>query len=68
MTRRALVLGAGGPAGIAWEVGVAAGLTDGGIDVRDVDVLIGTSAGSVVAASLVSDVPFEELFETQVNP
>jgi len=61
-------LGAGGPAGIAWEVGVAAGLADGGIDVRDVDVLIGTSAGSVVAASLVSGLPFEVLFEMQVNP
>ena len=34
--------------GIAWESGLLAGLTDGGVDVRDADCIIGTSAGSVV--------------------
>jgi NTE family protein len=50
VTGRALVLGAGGNAAIAWEVGVLAGLLDVGIDVRTADVVIGTSAGSVVGA------------------
>jgi NTE family protein len=65
---RAVVLGAGGPAGIAWEVGIMAGLADAGIDVREADLLIGTSAGSVVAAGLASGQGFEELFTQQVDP
>jgi NTE family protein len=40
VTGRALVLGAGGNAAIAWEVGVLAGLLYAGIDVRTVDVVI----------------------------
>ena len=65
---RAVVLGAGGPAGIAWEVGIAAGLADAGIDMRKADLLIGTSAGSIVAAGLASRQGFEELFAQQVDP
>ena len=32
MAKRALVLGGGGSVGIAWEVGLAAGLAEEGID------------------------------------
>jgi NTE family protein len=64
----AIVLGAGRPAGIAWEIGVAVGLADGGIDIRDADVLIGTSAGSVVAAQLASGVTFDRSFDEQTKP
>ena len=49
---RAVVLAGGGATGIAWEAGVIIGLRDGGIDVRDADTMIGTSAGSMVAAHL----------------
>jgi NTE family protein len=49
---RALVLGGGGPVGIAWEAGVAAGLRAAGVDVAEADFIIGTSAGSVVGAQL----------------
>ncbi len=49
---RALVLGGGGATGIAWEAGIIAGLREEGIDVRDADLMVGTSAGSVVAAHL----------------
>ncbi len=48
MSKRALVLGGGGLVGIAWETGVLLGLRDGGIDTRDADLVIGTSAGSMV--------------------
>ncbi|PZM97546.1 MAG: patatin [Actinobacteria bacterium] len=48
--RRALVLGGGGITGIAWEIGVLAGLRDAGVDLAAADVIIGTSAGSVVGA------------------
>ncbi len=49
---RAFVLAGGGATGIAWEAGIIIGLRDGGIDVRDADTMIGTSAGSMVAAHL----------------
>lgn len=52
MPTRALVLGGGGPVGIAWESGLAAGLAESGINVGDADLIIGTSAGSAVGAQL----------------
>ena len=68
MTKRALVLGGGGVAGIAWETGVLVGLTEAGIDVRNADLFLGTSAGANVAAQLTSGLPMEELFQRQVDP
>src|SRR5258707_11794329 len=49
---RALVLGGGGSAGNAWEIGVMAGLFDAGLDVTKADLIIGTSAGSTAAAQI----------------
>jgi NTE family protein len=49
---RAFVLAGGGATGIAWEAGIILGLRDGGVDVREADTMIGTSAGSMVAAHL----------------
>ena len=57
MRRRpdALVLGVGGVLGEAWITGVLAGITSRtGIDFRDCEQLIGTSAGSIVAAHLMA--------------
>jgi NTE family protein len=54
---RALVLGGGGSAGNAWLIGVIAGLLDGGLDVTDADLIIGTSAGSTAAAQITSASP-----------
>jgi NTE family protein len=62
---RALVLGGGGVAGIAWELGLLMGLADAGIDVTDADRVIGTSAGSAVAAQITSGTPLAELYERQ---
>lgn len=50
--KRAVVLGGGGVAGIAWEMGVLAALVEHGIEVNDADLVVGTSAGSVVGAAL----------------
>jgi NTE family protein len=50
MTERALVLGAGGITGIAWEWGILAGLAEAGVDLAGAGLVIGTSAGSVVGA------------------
>ena len=49
---RALVLGAGGPVGRAWESGLIAGLIEREIDLGDASLIIGTSAGAVVGAQL----------------
>src|SRR5918912_4573578 len=51
---RALVLGGGGSTGNAWLIGVIAGLFDAGVDVTEADLIIGTSAGSTVAAQITS--------------
>ena len=49
---RALVLGGGGPVGIAWENGLIAGLAQGGANLGAADFTMGTSAGSFVGARL----------------
>jgi NTE family protein len=68
MTKRALVLGGGGVAGIAWETGVLAGLAAGGLDCRIADKIVGTSAGATVAAQMTSGVPLDELYRRQADP
>lgn len=60
---RALVLGGGGLAGIAWEVGVLVGLADGGVDLTLADRVVGTSAGSVVGTLLTTGVDLAAVHE-----
>jgi NTE family protein len=67
MARRALVLGGGGVAGIAWQTGVLLGLAEAGADVSDAEMLLGTSAGSSVAAQISSGTPASEFFERQAD-
>jgi NTE family protein len=52
MTTKALVLGGGGPVGIAWESGLLSGMAEAGVDVAKADFILGTSAGSFVGAQL----------------
>jgi NTE family protein len=61
----ALVLGGGGIAGVAWEIGVLAGLRRAGVDVTDADLVIGTSAGSIVGALLTGGVDLEDAVSSQ---
>jgi len=68
MVGRALVLGGGGITGIAWELGMLAGLAEHGVDLRDADLVVGTSAGSVVAALITSGTDLEELYASQLAP
>lgn len=69
-TRRALVLAGGGIAGIAWETGILRGIADerpkAARLLLDSEVLVGTSAGSAVAAQLGSGATLEELFDRQI--
>jgi len=64
-TRPVWVAGGGGVAGIAWEVGILAGLADEGVTVTPDAILIGTSAGAVVLAQVASGTPVSELYERQ---
>jgi NTE family protein len=66
MAGRALVLGGGGITGIAWEVGILAGLAEHGVELRDADLVLGTSAGSVVGALIASGTELEELYASQL--
>ncbi|MDQ1057125.1 NTE family protein [Arthrobacter globiformis] len=60
--KRALVLAGAGAAGNAWELGLIAGLSDAGVDVTEADLIIGTSAGSTVAAQITSGTRPAELY------
>lgn len=64
---KALVLGGGGVTGIAWEIGLLAGLAENGLDLTSPDVVVGTSAGSVVGAQVLSGTPIEELYAEQLE-
>lgn len=65
-TRRGLVLGAGGVLGAAWTIGALDALRDvEGFEPHEADVLLGTSAGSVVAALLGSGLTASDLLQHQ---
>ena len=53
-------------AGIAWETGVLLGLADAGLDLTDADLLVGTSAGSVVATQVATGQALADLHERQL--
>ena len=65
---QALVLGGGGVAGIAWITGLLAGLAEAGQDVTGADLIVGTSAGSAVAAQVGSGLALDQLFRRQTEP
>jgi NTE family protein len=67
-TGRALVLGGGGITGIAWEIGLLAGLAEAGVDLTGAELVVGTSAGSVVGAQVTSGAGIEELYARQLEP
>ena len=66
--RRGLVLGGGGVAGIAWQIGLVAALARAGVMLREATALVGTSAGAVVAAQLASPTPLADLLSAQTDP
>ena len=65
------MLAGGGLAGIAWETGILRGIADessaAAKALLDVDVLVGTSAGSTVAAQLGSGLGLDALFDRQTT-
>jgi NTE family protein len=64
----ALVLGGGGAAGNAWEIGIIAGLAAAGLDLTQAaDLVIGTSAGATAAAQVLSGTPASELLASVLS-
>ena len=64
--RRGLVLGGGGVLGSAWAVGALQAIKDvHGLDPRDFDVIVGTSAGSVLGALIGAGVTIDALRDHQ---
>src|SRR5258708_38833159 len=65
----ALVLGGGGAAGQAWQIGVIAGLAEAGLDLTEAaDLVVGTSSGSTTAAQVRSGIPAAELLASVLSP
>jgi NTE family protein len=65
---RALVLGGGGVTGIAWEIGVLAGLAASGVDLTIATAVFGTSAGAFVGAAVACGYDLEALAAAQSQP
>ncbi|HET6357216.1 patatin-like phospholipase family protein [Streptomyces sp.] len=69
MADTAVVLGAGGITGVGWEIGILHGLARAGVDLTTADLLVGSSAGAVVAAQVASGrLGLAELYERQLAP
>ncbi|HKP97927.1 MAG TPA: patatin-like phospholipase family protein [Fibrobacteria bacterium] len=66
--RRALVLAGGGYVASSWEIGLVTGMADAGLDVRDADLFVGTSAGARVALDLASGKALEEFYQMRAGP
>ena len=65
-TKRGLVLGGGGVLGAAWMIGSLTALEEvHGFDARDCDVIMGTSAGSIIASLLGAGVSVAQLADHQ---
>lgn len=64
---RALVLGSGGLTGIAWATGLLLGLERLGLRYSLSGLIVGTSAGSAVAAQLSGPTSLEELYQAQLD-
>lgn len=62
------MLGAGGEAGVAWEIGLLAGLAARGVDLTGADLVVGTSAGAGVAAVVNSGIGLPGLYQAQLAP
>jgi NTE family protein len=70
----ALVLGAGGITGVAWQIGLLIGLRRHGVDLGGVDRIVGTSAGAVTGTLLATGVEpelaaeFEDRVRAPIKP
>lgn len=64
--QRGLILGGGGVAGLAWEIGVLHGLLGAGVSLLDADEIVGTSAGAFAGAALLDPRGIARAYERQL--
>ncbi len=64
----ALVLSGGGVTGVAWETGLLKGLRHAGVDLSTVDLIVGTSAGSIVGSQIAAGLDLDVLYARQLEP
>ena len=62
----ALVLSGGGVTGVAWETGLLKGLRDAGVDLTSADLIVGTSAGSIVGSQIAAGLDLDMLCARQL--
>ncbi|MBO4210616.1 patatin-like phospholipase family protein [Micromonospora echinofusca] len=67
MAGRALVCGGGGVTGVAWMAGILSGLREAGVDLTRADLVVGTSAGSVVGARLACGVDLDSSYQDELR-
>ncbi len=65
--RSALVLAGGGYVASSWEIGLITGMAEVGVDVRNADLFVGTSAGARVALDLTSGTALDEIYQRRVG-
>lgn len=58
-----MVLAGGGYVASSWEIGLLTGMADAGLDLRNADLFVGTSAGARVALDLLSGKPPADLYQ-----
>jgi NTE family protein len=66
-SKKTLILGGGGSAGLAWMTGLLFGLSENGTDLTIADRFIGTSTGAILAAQLCSRLAIDTLFPVQCS-
>jgi NTE family protein len=61
------VFGGGGIAGVAWEAGIVLGLQRAGVDLASADIIVGTSAGSIVGSHVAFGADLQALAMRQAS-
>ena len=51
----------------SWEISLVTGMADAGLDLRNADLFVGTSAGARVALDLTSGKPLEQIYQGRVG-
>jgi hypothetical protein len=54
--------------GVAWETGLLKGLRDSGLDLTGADLIVGTSAGSIVGTQIAAGLDLDVLYARQLEP
>jgi NTE family protein len=63
LSQTTLVMGAGGPWGVAWMTGLLLGLEESGLPAQRAVAMIGSSAGAILGSRLSSGIALQTLFD-----